>query len=127
MNRGVYDKMRAKKRYAVDLKASYAVGNRPGSSRQCRISNLSASGASIRLPDTENLKSGAVLVMDIAIPDTIMHVSTEAEIMWVRQRFNKLMCGLKFKSLLSRGMIEMLTQAGTHAGEPTRQGAALPA
>ena len=55
-----------------------------------------------------SLKSGAVIAMDIAIPNTIMSIATEAKIMWIKQRFNELISGIKFTAILSDTMIRQL-------------------
>ena len=48
--------------------------------------------------------------MDIAIPNTIMRIATEAEIMWIKQRFNELISGIKFTGILSDTMIQQLVK-----------------
>ena len=109
MEESIYAKMRSKARFNVDLDAMYSMKGQ-GAHQQCRIANLSASGATARFPRTESLKNGAVIAIDIAIPNTIMRISTEAEIMWTRQRFNKLISGIKFTGMLSDGMIQQLVK-----------------
>jgi len=102
--------MRARARFDADLKATYRIKG-PGTQHQeCRIANLSASGATACFPRTENLQKGAVVVIDIAIPNTIMRIATEAEIMWTRQRFNELISGIRFTDLLSENMIRQLVK-----------------
>ncbi len=110
MEKSLYEKMRGKVRFNVELNATYRIKGQNMQHQQCRIANLSASGATARFPRTESLKSGAVLVMDIAIPNTIMRVETEAEIMWTRQRFSELISGIKFTGMLSDSMIQRLVK-----------------
>ena len=57
-----------------------------------------------------SLKSGAVIAMDIAIPNTIMRIATEAEVMWTKKHFNELISGIKFTSILSDVIIQQLVK-----------------
>jgi hypothetical protein len=90
MEESIYAKMRGKKRFNVDLNAIYSIKGQGLQRQACRIANLSSSGATAHFPRTESLKSWAVIAMNIARPNTIMHIETEAEIMWTKQRFNEL-------------------------------------
>ncbi len=101
---------RDKKRFDVDLNGTYRIKGQGTQHQECRITNLSSSGATALFPGTENLKRGAVIAMDIAIPNTIMRIITEAEIMWTKQRFNELMSGIKFTKILSANMIQQLVK-----------------
>jgi hypothetical protein len=113
LEKSVYEKMRGKKRFNVDLNATYSIKGQGLQRQACRIANLSSSGATARFPRTESLKRGAVIAMDIAIPNTIMRITTEAEIMWTKQRFNELISGFKFTGMLSDGMIQQLVKKTT--------------
>jgi hypothetical protein len=42
----------------------------------------------------------ALLLQNIVIPNTIMSIATAAEIMWTKQRFNDLICGIRFTDML---------------------------
>jgi hypothetical protein len=108
MGESLYAKMRANERFNVALTATYSIKGQVAQHQECLIANLSSSGAKALFPRTESLKSGAVIVMDIAIPNTIMRIAAEAEIMWTRQRFNDLISGIKFKDILSDSMIRQL-------------------
>ena len=110
MKESLYEKMRNKKRFNINLKATYIIKGQSTQHQECQIANLSSSGATARFPRTESLKSGAVIAMDIAIPNTIMRIATEAEIMWTKQRFNELISGIKFTSILSDTMIQQLVK-----------------
>ncbi len=74
--------------------------------QECQIANLSSSGATVYFPQTESLKNGAVIAINIPIPNTVMRIETEAEIIWTKQRFNELISGIKFKGELSDNMIQ---------------------
>lgn len=92
-------------RFNVHLKATYGKG--PDMQPQdCRIANLSASGAKVLFPHTESFKNGAVIAVDIPIPNTSMRIAAEAEIIWTRQRFNELISGIKFTGTLSENMLQ---------------------
>ncbi len=110
MEESLYEKMRSNARFNVNLQAMYSIKGQDSQQQECRIANLSSSGASARFPRTESLKTGAVIVMDIAIPNTIMRIATEAEIMWTRQRFNELISGIRFTGILSDGLIKQLVK-----------------
>ena len=102
--------LRTKERFSVNLKATYVIKGQGMQHQECQISNLSSSGATVRLPLTESLKNGAVIAIGIAIPNTIMSIATEAKIMWIKQRFNELISGIKFTAILSDTMIRQLTK-----------------
>lgn len=108
MEESLYEKMRDKERFNIELKATYSIKGQGAQYQECRIANLSASGATARFPRNESLKRGTVVAMDIAIPNTIMRIATEAEIMWIKQRFNELMGGIKFTRIFSDTMIQQL-------------------
>ena len=110
MEESLYAKMRAKARFDANLKATYSIKGQGAHDQECRIANLSSSGATACFPRTESLQRGAVVVMDIPIPNTIMRIAAEAEIMWTRQRFNELIGGIKFKEILSESMIQQLVK-----------------
>jgi hypothetical protein len=110
MEKLLYEKMRGKARFNVELNATYSIKGQGAQHQECRIANLSSSGATACFPRTESLPRGAVIAMDIAIPKTIMRIATEAEIMWTRQRFNELISGIKFTDILSDNMIRQLVK-----------------
>jgi len=110
MGETLYAKMRFHERFTVDLNATYSIKRQGAQHQGCRITNLSSSGATACFPRTESLQRGAVVVMDIAIPNTIMRIATEAEIMWTKQRFNELISGIRFTDMLSDSMIRQLVK-----------------
>ena len=110
MEKSLYEKMRAKERFNVNLNTTYSIKGQDGQQQECRITNLSASGAAARFPRTESLKTGTVIVMDIAIPNTIMRIAAEAEIMWTRHRFNEFISGIRFTGALSETMVRQLVK-----------------
>ena len=110
MEKSIYEKMRAKARFNANINATYSIKGQDSQQQECRISNLSASGAAARFPRTESLKTGAVIVMDITIPNTIMRIAAEAEIMWTRHRFNELISGIRFTGALSETMVRQLVK-----------------
>jgi hypothetical protein len=106
----LYAKMRAKARFDVNLKAMYFIREQGAQHQECRISNISSSGATVNFARNESFKRGAVILMDIAIPNTIMHIPAEAVIMWIKQSPNKLIGGIKFTDILSDSMIRQLVK-----------------
>jgi hypothetical protein len=109
MEESIYAKMRVKARFNVNLNATYGIkGQGLQPHQECQIANLSSSGATVCLPYTESIKNGAAIAMDITIPNTMMRIETEAEIMWTRQRFNELISGIKFTGELSENIIQQV-------------------
>ena len=108
MRESLYEKMRANARFNVNLKAMYSIKGQDSQQQECRIANLSSSGAKVRFPHTESFKNGAVIAVDIPIPNTSMRITTEAEIMWTKQRFNELISGIKFTGALSDNMLQQV-------------------
>jgi hypothetical protein len=89
MEESLYEKMRGTVRFNVDLNATYCIKGQNMQHQECRIANLSSSGSTARFFRNESLKRGAVIAIDIAIPNTIMRIATEVKIMWIKQRFNE--------------------------------------
>ena len=105
MEEFIYTKMRDKPRFNVNLKARYFIIGKGMQHQDCRITNLSSSDATVRFPQTAGLKSGDIIGMDIAIPNTIIHIPAKAEIMGTKQHTNELMSYIKFMTVLSDDMI----------------------
>ena len=119
MENTLYEKMRAKVRFNVNLKGTYRLKQQGRQHQECRITNQSPSGATARFKSTESISKNIPVVIDISIPKTIMHVSTEAEIVWVKLRFNELICGVKFRNILSENMIQKLIAETPESGLPS--------
>ena len=107
----IYAKMRSHERFNVNIRARYALHEQGAGMQDCRITNLSASGAAVRFPLHENLRKDLPIIIEICIPNTIMHVSAQAEIVWRKQWFTEQACGIRFKSILSESMLRRLTQS----------------
>ena len=105
MEEFIYTKKRAKPRFNVNLKAKYFIIGKGMQHQECRITNLSSSDATVRFPQTAGLKSGDIIGMDIAIPDTIIHIPAKAEIMGTMHHASELMSYIKFMTALSEDMI----------------------
>ncbi len=99
---------RTKQRFCVNLNATYGIKGQGAQHHECQISTLSSSGATVRFPRTESLKSGAVIVMDITIPNTITIIAAEAEILWIKNGPNVLISGIKFTGKLSDTMFHQV-------------------
>ena len=113
MTESIYARMRYKPRFTVNFKAKYSMKEQAAQKQECLITNLSASGATVRFPNTEIISKRIPVVIDIPIPNTIMHVSAAAEIVWVKQRFNRLISGVRFSNILSDTMLQKLTEKST--------------
>ena len=110
MGESLYAKMRGKQRFTVNLKAMCRINDNGTQHQECRITNVSASGAAVRFARTESMKVGAVVSIDVSIPHTIMHIPVEAEIMWIKKRPNEVLSGIRFTYMLSDGMIQQLVK-----------------
>lgn len=126
MNESPYAKMRGKPRFRAGLKAMYCVEGDNFQRQQCRITNLSQSGAGVRLARNERFRPGAVLRMDIAIPGTLMHVPVEAEVIWTGRRANELLAGIRFAFQLSDSMLLELTAQKSSVAHPPQQHEPVP-
>jgi hypothetical protein len=105
MEEFIYKKIRTKPRFNVNLKARYFIIGNGMQHQECRITNLSSSDATVRFPRTASLKSGDIIGVDIAIPNTIIHIPAKAEIMGTKQHTHELMSYIKFMTTLSDDMI----------------------
>jgi hypothetical protein len=110
LGKSIYEEMRDKKRYDVNLKASCIIRELGKQHQECRISNLSSSGATVRFSGNISIECGAVIVMAISIPNTIMHIPAEAKIMWIKKCPNELISGIKFTAIISDLMIQQLVK-----------------
>jgi hypothetical protein len=88
-------------RFDVHLNATYGINGPDLQHQECRIVNLSSSGAKVRFPCTESFTNGDIIAVNIPLPNTIMRITTVAEVMWTKQRFNELISGIRFKRELS--------------------------
>jgi hypothetical protein len=111
--------LRIKERFSVNINATYGLKGQVMLHQECRIANLSSNGAAVLFPRTERLKRGAVIAMDIALPDTIMRIATEAEILWTNQRLNALVSGIKFTRVLSDNMLHQVLNKISHLSDYT--------
>jgi hypothetical protein len=97
--------LRTQERFDVNLDAIYEIKGHDMMQKECQIANLNSIGARVYFSQNESFTSGAVIAMDIPIPNTVMRIEAEAEIIWTRLRFNELICGIKFTGALSDSMI----------------------
>lgn len=114
-------KNRIKQRYEVNLKAEVSLTVQKNQEHQCRITNLSASGACVHFESTIAAKDGMTMSIKIFIPATIMHIPNSGEIMWVKQQNNKTSIGVRFQDILSEIMMQQLIKQGSPASPYTPQ------
>jgi len=96
---------RIKQRFSVNLKST---GNLEGQEQQFLISNLSATGARLHFETKATVKIGMSIALSITIPNTVLRVQTEANVMWVTRQGNAISLGIKFKEPLSDTMVQQL-------------------
>jgi hypothetical protein len=95
-------------RFNVHLDATYGIKVPDMQHQECRIANLSSSGAKVRFPCTASFKNGDVIAVNIPLPNTIMRITTVAEVMWTRQRFNELISGIRFTRALTDTILKQV-------------------
>lgn len=110
MGESLYAKMRANERFNIALNATYSIKRHDTQHQECWITNLSSSGAKVRFPHAVSLRNGAAVLMEISIPNTVMRIATEAKIMWTKQRYNRLIGGIKFTDILIEGMLQQFVK-----------------
>lgn len=111
MSTSLSAEQRNKQRFDVNLKARCSFAGQNDREHQCRITNLSATGACVHFETATAVKAGMVLAVTIGIPKTIMNIPVAGEIMWAQQQHNDIKVGLKFTSPLSESMIQQLTKS----------------
>lgn len=102
------DIKRKKQRFEVDLKAVVSPATQKTKEQQCRIKNLSATGACIHLKKPELFPVGMQLAVKIFVPSTILHATNTGEVKWCRQEGNECEVGIKFKNFISQSMMTQL-------------------
>jgi len=110
MKKPVYAQTRGTARFDVNIRAMYIIRGRGMKQQECRITNLSISGATVHSQRTENFTEGTVIIIAIAITNTLMHMPAEAEIMWIRQCANECISGIKFTAIPCDIMIRKLVK-----------------
>ena len=103
---------RIKQRFDVDLKAEASLDGKEQREYQCRVKNLSATGACLHFETAIKCKIGMDVAVKLFIPETIMHIPNSAEIIWVKQQQKKIDVGIHFKDILSEIMMQRLVKNG---------------
>ena len=101
---------RGKDRDKTALNAQYFIKKQSSQYLECKVINLSRTGAAVSVPVSETLKRGTIMFVDIYIPKTLMHVSVQGEIKRVKNGDHECIAGIKFTELLDRYMFEQLTK-----------------
>jgi len=104
----VFSSKRIKQRFNVDLKAEISNAGLGIRNHQCRITNLSATGACLSFETMLSCSAGMNIDIQIFMPGTIIHIPNSGEIMWVKQQHNAMDIGVKFKDNLSEIMMQQL-------------------
>ncbi len=101
-----YEEMRNRQRFDVRIKARMTLQRRGDLEYQCRIVNLSGTGARLRSDKSVSVNAGMTVNIDIVIPGTIIHVTHAGEIVWVQQQGNATLMGIRFMENISETMIQ---------------------
>jgi len=108
MSTASQEDLRLKQRSNVNLKAVVSLKGHNAQEHQCRLTDLSATGARLHFEATSSLAQGMPVTIKISIPKTIMNISNSGEIMWVKKAFKECRAGIKFTEFLSETMMDQL-------------------
>jgi c-di-GMP-binding flagellar brake protein YcgR len=111
MSTASQEDLRLKQRSNVNLKAVVSLKGQDAQEHQCRLTDLSATGARLHFEDTSSFTVGMNVAVKISIPSTIMHIPNTGEIMWIKKGFKECRVGVKFTEFLSETMIDQLTKS----------------
>jgi c-di-GMP-binding flagellar brake protein YcgR len=112
MAESAYARMRSRVRIKTDLKAQCFIKNDESHPFDCTVVDLNVAGAGVIFQHNGKISSGDIIVLDIFLPNTILHVSVSAEIRWMRRRASDCICGTQFQELLSERMLQQLVKKG---------------
>jgi hypothetical protein len=107
-----YVNKRGKERVKTNLNAQYFIKKQSSQYLECRILNLSCSGAAVSLSINETPETDAAMFLDIFIPKTLSSISVVGEIKRTERRDNDLIVGIQFTELLSLVSFKQLTGQG---------------
>jgi hypothetical protein len=108
----LHETQRIRRRFDVDLKAEVSITGSETHEHQCRVTNLSASGACLQFTTTVSCRIGMNVAIKIFIPETIMHISNSGEIIWVKQQDDQMRLGIRFSEILSEIMMQRMVKNG---------------
>ena len=100
---------RGKDRIKTMLNAQYFIKKQSAQYLECKVVNLSRTGAVVSVPIDEKLECGAITFIDIYIPKTLQAVSVQAVIKRVERHDRAMLGAVKFTELISQPMFEQLT------------------
>jgi len=102
------DKQRLRQRFDVNLKTIVSPETQKTQEHQCRITNLSATGACLHFKTPATFPVGMQVSLKIFISSTIIQLTNSGEIMWIKQQPNECSIGIKFENFLSETMMTQL-------------------
>jgi len=92
-------------RFDTTLSAFISMKFNPSHELPCSLADLSITGACLHLETSTAVKSGAVINIRIPIPDTLLTINGECEIMWVKTAGDGTRLGIRFMDSISRTML----------------------
>jgi len=113
-----YEETRIRRRFDVRIKAVMTLPGRGNPEYQCRIVNLSGTGARLRSDKAVSVSVGMAVTIDAIIPGTILHFTHTGEIVWVQQQGNATLLGVRFTENISETMIQQLMKNSEPADFP---------
>ena len=99
---------RSKDRVKTNLNAQCFIKKKSAQYMECRVVDISRTGAAVSIPVNEKPECGDIMFLDIYIPKTLSHVSNQAEIKRIEKREKELICGIKFIELISQPVFAQL-------------------
>ncbi len=93
---------RSKDRVKTRLNAQYFIKKKSAQYLECRVVDLSRTGAGVSIPPNERPECGNIMFIDIYIPKTLSRVSMQGEIKRIEKREKELICGIKFSEMVTQ-------------------------
>ncbi len=99
---------RSKDRVKTKLNAQYFIKKKSAQYLECRVVDLSRTGAGVSIPPNERPECGNIMFIDIYIPKTLSRVSMQGEIKRIEKREKELICGIKFSEMVTQAVFAQL-------------------
>lgn len=96
-------------RVKTELQAEYFIKKQSQRYETCAIVDISRSGAAIRFPAHEQLHKGAIVFLDIILPQSFTKLTLQGELKRIDTKGNENIGGIKFKEILDGLTFHSLT------------------
>jgi len=96
-------------RIKTEIQAQYFIKKQSQRYERCTIVDISRSGAAIRFPLQEQLQSGSIIFLELALPRSSRQLTLQGQLRRIQHTDNELIGGIKFKDLLDGETFQNLT------------------